>query len=308
METRSIWSWSGRDSRREFLLVQLVCLLAALCVGGWFVLIDHLAEGDRWLASVAALLTCLPIFGLQIASGARRLHDLGKSGWFALLLVPPLVNCVLVVVLLFARGQSHPNQYGAPPRSAEISAKNAAWTSAYQELNSEHRDHATWAQAFAHAHGDRNKADARYLDKRSQELFVPEEPQGHTGWPELSGIAVLACIFVVGTLVQSLNGVPATGAGNDRTSALASTPAPCETPPSDPASVHYCTIYAAHPDFMEISKSRDFRAYVERKPGASRIVTQGTAKEIINLLDDYKARAFLNGLAAQTTPPKSAHP
>ncbi len=43
------------------------------------------------------------IFGLamllpQLAVGARRLHDTGKSGWWQLLLLIPLIGTIVLIV------------------------------------------------------------------------------------------------------------------------------------------------------------------------------------------------------------------
>ncbi len=47
--------------------------------------------------------------------GARRLHDLGFSGWWWLLMLVPLVNVVFLLYLLFAPGKGDTNRYGPPP-------------------------------------------------------------------------------------------------------------------------------------------------------------------------------------------------
>jgi len=44
------------------------------------------------------------IFGLamllpQLAAGARRLHDTGKSGWLQLLLLIPVIGAIVLIVL-----------------------------------------------------------------------------------------------------------------------------------------------------------------------------------------------------------------
>jgi hypothetical protein len=58
---------------------------------------------------------------------------------------------------------------------------------------------------------------------------------------------------------------------------------------------HYETISEAHPDFMEVGASPEFRAYVEGLPGseqeaAMQVINSGTAKQINKLLSDYKAK------------------
>lgn len=50
-----------------------------------------------------------------LAVGARRLHDIGKSGWFLLLGLIPLVNFYLIY-LLAQDGVPGANEYGANPK------------------------------------------------------------------------------------------------------------------------------------------------------------------------------------------------
>ncbi len=45
----------------------------------------------------------------------RRLHDLNKSGWFALILLIPFVNFLFSLYLWLEKGTDGPNQYGADP-------------------------------------------------------------------------------------------------------------------------------------------------------------------------------------------------
>ena len=45
----------------------------------------------------------------------RRLHDLDKSGYFALIWFIPLIGFLFSIYLMFAKGTDGPNQYGADP-------------------------------------------------------------------------------------------------------------------------------------------------------------------------------------------------
>ena len=49
----------------------------------------------------------------QLALAAKRYHDLGKSGWFSLLLVIPLVGLIVFIYLLAARSEERDNDYGS---------------------------------------------------------------------------------------------------------------------------------------------------------------------------------------------------
>ena len=45
----------------------------------------------------------------------RRLHDLGKSGWFSILAIVPVVGMIFSIYLFCAAGQVGWNKYGADP-------------------------------------------------------------------------------------------------------------------------------------------------------------------------------------------------
>lgn len=93
--------FNGRASRQEFwmyTLVNIVIYVVLAAILG--------ALGLGLVASLYGLATLVP----SIAVGARRLHDIGKSGWFQLI---PIYN----IVLLATEGQKGDNQYGADPKA-----------------------------------------------------------------------------------------------------------------------------------------------------------------------------------------------
>jgi uncharacterized membrane protein YhaH (DUF805 family) len=92
--------FGGRASRSEYWWFVLAYVIVAIVAG----LIHEVVYGLVILAFLLPLLS----------AGARRLHDIGKSGWWLLLGLIPLVNLVL---LYFTVQPSQPesNEYGAPP-------------------------------------------------------------------------------------------------------------------------------------------------------------------------------------------------
>lgn len=97
---RKYVDFSGRASRSEFwwfALAQLVVLFSANLI-------------HDFVGFIVGLALLLP----SLSAGARRLHDVDKSGWFQLLLIIPLIN---LVVIFFWVGRSQPeaNSYGEPP-------------------------------------------------------------------------------------------------------------------------------------------------------------------------------------------------
>jgi len=44
--------------------------------------------------------------------GARRLHDIGKSGWWQLLGLIPILGAIILIIFFVQKPQSGDNQYG----------------------------------------------------------------------------------------------------------------------------------------------------------------------------------------------------
>ena len=62
--------------------------------------------------ALLALATFIP----GLAVGIRRLHDVGKSGWFYLIIFIPIIGIIWLLILFFTEGTQGPNQYGPDPK------------------------------------------------------------------------------------------------------------------------------------------------------------------------------------------------
>ena len=67
------------------------------------------------LVDLLSLAILLPSLGLLV----RRLHDTGRSGWWILISLVPIVGAILLIVWLALRGHETANQYGLPPRKGD---------------------------------------------------------------------------------------------------------------------------------------------------------------------------------------------
>ncbi len=123
-----LFSFQGRISRRIFVTR---CMFAYVCTGALIVLalfavvqgveVSRGGAGLGLWVTVAAALLAGALFALLIwinlAMTVKRLHDRGRSGWFTLLLVVPLVNFWVSLEIFFLGGTTEANQFG-PPTSA----------------------------------------------------------------------------------------------------------------------------------------------------------------------------------------------
>ena len=66
------------------------------------------------VASLAALVFFLP----NLAVTVRRLHDVGRSGFWLLLVLVPVIGALIVLVFLLLESQREPNKWGPLPVGA----------------------------------------------------------------------------------------------------------------------------------------------------------------------------------------------
>lgn len=98
--------FTGRAGRAEYWWYALV----AAIVG---VVLSLLAQASTLFVIIYviwALATLIP----GLAVGVRRLHDTGKSGWFMLIALIPIIGVIVLIVFLATDGSPSPNQYGNP--------------------------------------------------------------------------------------------------------------------------------------------------------------------------------------------------
>ena len=69
--------------------------------------------GYGWVYVIVGLLHFLPSLSVVV----RRLHDVGKSGWFYLIILIPLIGAIWMLVLLASNGNVGENKYGAYPKA-----------------------------------------------------------------------------------------------------------------------------------------------------------------------------------------------
>ena len=113
---RKYATFRGRAGRAEFWYFYLFNMLISVALVSAFLVLNAADEGSTagmaflglWLLySVAATLPALAVT-------VRRLHDTGRSGWFMLLALIPLVGPIVLYVFYAQQGPPGPNQYGLP--------------------------------------------------------------------------------------------------------------------------------------------------------------------------------------------------
>ena len=126
---RKYADFTGRARRREFwsfflfvwvLLFVFMYLDSALGLGGSFTSWrTGNSIGFNMTGGVLSALFGLAVLLPSLAVSVRRLHDVGKSGWFLLFIVVLIFGWIYLLYLYVQPGTAGPNEYGADPKAAE---------------------------------------------------------------------------------------------------------------------------------------------------------------------------------------------
>lgn len=110
--------FTGRARRKEywfFVLFNIIFLLILTFVDraiGTY----NMQSGVGVLTSIYWLAVLIP----GIAVAVRRLHDIGRSGWWLLIVFIPAIGPLILLVMMLFNSQPGPNAYGPNPK--EVSA------------------------------------------------------------------------------------------------------------------------------------------------------------------------------------------
>lgn len=103
---RQYADFNGRAARKPYWMFVLVYLLIYIAL----TVIDA-NLGMLYLPLIFSLVVLVP----SISFTARRLHDTGRSGWWQLITLIPIIGTIVIIV--FLAQDSHPdNQYGPNPK------------------------------------------------------------------------------------------------------------------------------------------------------------------------------------------------
>lgn len=106
------WSTRGRIGRVRYIAYSYWMSTAIVFVLS--LVFGFIVAGNSRLFGLQAL-AYLPMVAVIIVMSVRRLHDLGLPGWWAGLMLVPLLNVLMGLWLVAAPGDRESNRYGPPP-------------------------------------------------------------------------------------------------------------------------------------------------------------------------------------------------
>ena len=100
--------FSGRARRKEYWMFFLINIIIGIVLGFLATILK-----TSILSNIYSIAVLIP----GIAVCIRRLHDIGKSGWWWFIALIPLVGPIWLLVLVCTEGDSSNNQYGSNPKA-----------------------------------------------------------------------------------------------------------------------------------------------------------------------------------------------
>jgi uncharacterized membrane protein YhaH (DUF805 family) len=116
--TNKYADFKGRARRKEYwmwtLYYTLILLFAIVLDNVLGLNFELLGQdlGYGWLYVTVGITHLIPGLGIVV----RRLHDVGKSGWFYLIILIPLIGFIWILVLFCTDGIKEDNKWGSNPK------------------------------------------------------------------------------------------------------------------------------------------------------------------------------------------------
>ena len=101
-------NFSGRARRKEFWFYTLATFIVYIIAS----ILESILGTSPLLYAVLVLGTFLP----SLAVAIRRLHDIGRSGWWYLIGLIPLIGIIVLIIWFATDTQQQNNQWGKPAK------------------------------------------------------------------------------------------------------------------------------------------------------------------------------------------------
>lgn len=109
------FNFSDRSRRAEYWMFGLITFIMII----FLTVIDaifglEITEGVGILSTLFSLLIIIPSLSVTV----RRLHDIGKSGWWLLITLIPIIGAIVLLVFTVKDSEPVENEYGMNPKAA----------------------------------------------------------------------------------------------------------------------------------------------------------------------------------------------
>ena len=122
---RRTFDFKGRSRRREYWYFMLTFWVLSVILE---IIELNVPPPQKEVLIIIEAIVGYPLLIPLISLLIRRLHDIGKSGWWGLIFLIPIVNIIMTFVWLI-RDSDDDNQYGPNPK---YNADSAAWLAQFE--------------------------------------------------------------------------------------------------------------------------------------------------------------------------------
>lgn len=108
-------TFTGRARRMEYWYFALFNVIVSVCLA----VVDSVL-GMQMMAGVGLLqgLYGLAVLLPALAVSVRRLHDTGRSGWWLLIALLPIIGGIVILIFMVLDSNPGANRYGPNPKGA----------------------------------------------------------------------------------------------------------------------------------------------------------------------------------------------
>ncbi|MGX1194628.1 DUF805 domain-containing protein [Metabacillus sp. SLBN-84] len=100
--------FQGRARRKEYWMFFLFNLIVTIILS----IVESLIGLEQILVAIYSILLLLP----SLAVAVRRLHDIGKTGWWVLIGLIPIIGGIVLLVFNCLDSEPGNNKYGPSPK------------------------------------------------------------------------------------------------------------------------------------------------------------------------------------------------
>ena len=108
--------FSGRARRKEYWMFSLFNIIVVLALAFVEGITGVAPQSDQSILAVVYLFAAL-LPGLAVT--VRRLHDTGRTGWWVLISLVPIIGSLVLLVFMVQDSQQSENRYGPNPKLAD---------------------------------------------------------------------------------------------------------------------------------------------------------------------------------------------
>lgn len=110
--------FDGRARRKEYWMFTLISILISMALGFASGFVGALMGLSSNMITLLALVYSVAVLVPSLAVWTRRMHDTGRSGWWFLIILVPLVGAIALLVFSVQDSEPGTNAYGKNPKTS----------------------------------------------------------------------------------------------------------------------------------------------------------------------------------------------